>query len=53
MERLYIYKLTFKSGATYIGQHVQRRMYDDYISSSSYMKKKSNDPVVSRDIYID
>lgn len=52
MERLYIYKLTFKSGATYIGQHVQRRMYDDYISSSSYMKK-SNDPVVSRDILID
>ena len=52
MERLYIYKLTFKSGATYVGQHIQRRLYDTYVSSSSYMRK-SNDPVVSRDILID
>lgn len=52
MERLYLYKLTFESGATYIGQHIQRKEYDNYISSSSYFKN-SGDKLVSREIIID
>jgi len=52
MERLYLYKLIFESGATYIGQHAQRKEYDDYITSSSYFKN-SNDKLISREILID
>lgn len=39
MEKLYIYKLTFRNGCTYIGKHHQKRDFDQYITSSSYYKK--------------
>ena len=50
--RYYIYKLTFKSGATYIGQHTEKVENDGYITSSSYFNK-NNDPLVSRDILLE
>lgn len=55
MERLYLYKLTFESGATYIGQHIQTQEYDNYVTSSSYYKrnKKSGDRLIKREILID
>lgn len=51
--RYYIYKLTFKSGATYIGQHIEKTKEDGYISSSSYMSQHPEDPIVSRDILVE
>lgn len=51
--RYYIYKLTFKSGATYVGQHVEKTKEDGYISSSSYMSQHPEDPIVSRDILVE
>ncbi len=51
--RYYIYKLTFKSGATYIGQHTEKVENDGYISSSVYMAQHPEDPVIKRDILIE
>lgn len=51
--RYYIYKLTFKSGATYVGQHIEKTKEDGYISSSSYMSQHPEDPIVSRDILVE
>ena len=50
--KYYIYKLTFKSGATYIGQHIERKEDDKYISSSLYMKRNPKDPIIKREILI-
>lgn len=51
--KFYIYKITFASGRTYVGQHTQRKSNDTYITSSVYFKKYgNNDPIVSRDILI-
>lgn len=50
--KFYIYKLTFKSGATYIGQHKVVRSDDKYVTSSSYYHKHPEDELVSRDIII-
>lgn len=37
--KFYIYKITFESGRTYIGQHTQRKQNDKYITSSVYYKR--------------
>lgn len=50
--KFYIYKLTFKSGATYIGQHKVTRANDKYVTSSSYYYKHPEDDLVSREILI-
>lgn len=50
--KFYIYKLTFKSGATYIGQHKVVRKNDKYVTSSSYYHNHPEDELVSRDIII-
>lgn len=48
--RYYIYKLTFKSGATYIGSHIEHSENDGYVTSSSYYKKNLEiDPLVKRE----
>lgn len=46
----YVYRIKFSSGASYIGSHIQHDMNDDYISSSSYMKKHPEDTIEKRDI---
>lgn len=48
----YIYKLTFTSGATYIGSHVRRKENDSYITSSSYYKKHPEDTLLKKDIIL-
>lgn len=48
----YIYKVTFESGATYIGQHKQVKLNDKYITSSSYHKKHPEDAIINREIII-
>ena len=54
MLRFYIYKLTFKSGSTYIGQHTQKLENDKYITSSTYYKRHlEEDPLISREIILD
>lgn len=53
MERFYIYKLTFESGATYIGQHLQRKANDKYITSSSYYTRHPEDKLLKREIILD
>ena len=53
MERFYIYKLTFESGATYVGQHIQRKEKDNYITSSGYYKKHPEDKLLKREIIMD
>lgn len=49
--KYYIYKLTFSSGATYIGQHKEVRK-DNYVTSSSYYKNHPEDALLSREILI-
>lgn len=50
----YVYKLTFKSGKTYIGSHKQSKERDIYITSSSYYLRHHNeDPVIKREILIE
>lgn len=51
LPKFYIYKLTFESGATYIGSHIQRKLEDNYITSSCYLRR-SNDKLKSREILI-
>ena len=48
----YIYKVTFESGATYIGQHKQIKLNDKYITSSSYHKKHPDNAIINREIII-
>ena len=51
--KFYIYKLTFNSGATYIGQHTQYKENDNYITSSCYywkMLQNNNDFLLKREI---
>ncbi len=48
----YVYKLTFKSGKTYIGLHIQKKSNDNYITSSSYYKKHPEDGILLREILI-
>lgn len=49
----YVYKLTFKSGKTYVGQHLQRKINDNYVTSSVYFKRYSNiDPIIKREVLI-
>ena len=50
MERYYIYKLYFESGATYIGEHIQRIENDGYITSSKYYKNHPEDKLLKREI---
>jgi hypothetical protein len=51
--RYYIYKLTFLSGRTYIGQHTERKANDKYVTSSAYYKRNPSDSVVSREILLE
>ena len=51
--RYYIYKLTFKSGATYVGQHIEKVENDGYVSSSVYMQRHPEDELVNREILIE
>lgn len=51
--KYYIYKLTFKSGATYIGQHTEKVENDGYVSSSVYMQRHPEDELVNREILIE
>lgn len=51
--RYYIYKLTFNSGATYIGQHTEKVENDGYVSSSVYMQRHPEDELVNREILIE
>lgn len=51
--RYYIYKLTFQSGATYIGSHIEHKENDGYVTSSSYYKTHQDDPIVLREILIE
>lgn len=53
MERFYIYKLVFESGATYVGQHTQRTLNDDYVTSSSYFRRHPEDRLLKREILLD
>lgn len=53
MERYYIYKLYFESGATYIGEHIQRIENDGYITSSKYYKNHPEDKLLKREIILD
>jgi len=48
----YVYKLTFSSGRSYIGSHVQRFEEDGYITSSSYFQKHPEDKILNREILI-
>lgn len=48
----YVYKLTFESGKSYVGSHIQKKQNDNYITSSSYCKKHPEDKIISRDILI-
>lgn len=48
----YIYKVTFESGATYVGQHKQIKLNDKYVTSSSYHKKHPDDAIINREIII-
>lgn len=51
--KFYIYKITFDSGKTYVGQHTQYVENDSYITSSSYYKRNKNiDKIKSREILI-
>lgn len=50
----YVYKLTFKSGKTYIGCHKQTKERDTYITSSSYYLRHHNeDPLIKREVLIE
>lgn len=52
--RFYIYKLLFMSGATYIGEHLEKIANDGYITSSKYFKEHSiDDPLIKREILIE
>lgn len=51
--RYYVYKLTFESGATYIGQHTEKVDNDGYVSSSVYMQRHPEDKLVNREILIE
>lgn len=54
LPKYYIYKLYFKSGKTYIGQHSQRREKDRYVTSSFYYKNhKEDDPLEKREILLE
>ena len=50
--RYYIYKLSFRNGATYIGKHTEKKENDGYITSSSYYKKHK-DLLERRDIILE
>lgn len=50
MTKFYIYKITLKSGSTYIGSHIERKSNDGYSNSSRYVKRHPEDPIVSREI---
>lgn len=53
MKRFYIYKLFFESGATYIGQHTQTSLKDNYITSSGYFRNHPEDKLLKREIILD
>lgn len=46
----YVYKLTFQSGNSYVGFHKQKKLNDNYITSSSYYHNHPEDKLVSRNI---
>lgn len=50
MIKFYIYKITLKSGCTYIGSHIERKNNDGYSNSSRYIKRHPEDNIVSREI---
>lgn len=50
--KYYIYKLTFASGATYIGQHTEKHDQDGYVSSSSYLNNHPEDILTHREILL-
>lgn len=52
--KFYIYKLTFQSGATYIGQHTEKKPNDGYVTSSKYYERNlSTDPLIKREILLE
>lgn len=46
----YVYRLTFQSGNSYVGFHKQKKLNDNYITSSSYYHNHPEDKLISRDI---
>lgn len=53
MTKYYVYKLTFESGATYIGQHTSHTECDKYITSSSYYMRHPEDALINREVLIE
>ena len=51
--RYYIYKITFQSGRTYIGQHTEKKANDKYITSSTYYKRNPNDLITKREVLLE
>lgn len=47
---MYIYRLVFKDGASYVGQHIQYKKNDKYITSSFYAKSHE---IESREILLE
>lgn len=47
--KYYIYKIEFEDGSTYIGQHIQYKENDNYITSSTYAK---NHKIKNREILL-
>lgn len=50
--KFYIYRLTFSSGATYIGQHIEKKENDKYVTSSFYYKNHPEDILTKREILL-
>ena len=51
--RYYIYKITFQSGRTYVGQHTERKANDKYVTSSTYYKRNPNDLITNREVLLE
>ena len=51
--RYYIYKITFQSGRTYVGQHTERKVNDKYVTSSTYHKRNPNDLITKREVLLE
>ena len=51
--RYYIYKITFQSGRTYVGQHTERKANDGYVTSSTYYERNPNDLITSREVLLE
>lgn len=48
--RFYIYKITFETGETYIGSHIEHKENDGYVCSSKYWLRRPDLKIKSREI---